>query len=268
MIRIRRGREPAALRPIRRVELTRTRIHHAAGTLDRNTLGNRYEIVRDNLCILQHYKCCYCERNNFEPSYNDVEHYRPKLSANRGAGFPTHGYWWLAWTWQNLMFACPNCNRSWKNDEFPLATGSIALIPEQRPNGTEIALLLDPCVENPVNHIKFTFHPGLPKNNWRPLPRSGSAKGDNTIRVLKLDRPSLLDLYDSHVNLFLLPILARLNVEIAANNLANVSAIWTNEVMTYLLPGRPFTAISYDAIDHYVPRSLRRRFVLPFSIPN
>ncbi len=267
MIRIRRGREPAKLRPIRRAALANARAHHAAGTLDKVTLGIAYQIVKDDLCAVQHFKCCYCERNNIEPSHNDVEHYRPKLSADRGAGFPNHGYWWLAWTWQNLMFACPNCNRTEKNDVFPLAAGSVALVHEQRPPGSELALLIDPCVENPIGHIKFQYHPALPKHKWRPLPKNGSARGDRTNWVLGLDRPSLLDLYDRRVRDYLEPIIMRLNVEIALNNQRQIDSIWANEALPWVVSNRPFTALSYDALDYYVPITVRHRFSISLSRP-
>ena len=55
------------------------------GTLNKDNIGTGSRSPGD-LCSAQHCKCCYCERNNFEASYNDVEHYRPKLRADRGPG--------------------------------------------------------------------------------------------------------------------------------------------------------------------------------------
>ena len=51
-------------------------------------------------------KCAYCE-TPVEQAV--VEHYRPK----RG------GYYWLAYSWDNLLLACPKCNE-FKGDRFPL----------------------------------------------------------------------------------------------------------------------------------------------------
>src|SRR5438094_4472024 len=137
MIRIHRGREPGELPPIRRDELTRVHPLAGAGSLDATNIGSRYDTVKDDLCRAQHCKCCYCERNNLEAAYLDVEHFRPKLRAHRGEGYPSHGYGWLAWAWKNLMFACQACNRSHKRDQFPLDTGSGVLVAEQQLPGAE-----------------------------------------------------------------------------------------------------------------------------------
>jgi hypothetical protein len=97
-------------------------------------------------------------------AFNDVEHYRPKTSADRLPGSTaTHGYWWLAYTWDNLLFACPSCNRSNKNDLFPLEHGSTPLHdPDDAPGG-ERPLLLHPRQDNGVEHIEFVFT-ALPDN--------------------------------------------------------------------------------------------------------
>ncbi|MFN0202492.1 MAG: hypothetical protein ACKVTZ_13285 [Bacteroidia bacterium] len=61
------------------------------------------------------YKCAYCEKkidmigeNEYETSFADVEHYRPKSS-----------YWWLAYCYDNYLYVCEICNRTYKNDDFP-----------------------------------------------------------------------------------------------------------------------------------------------------
>jgi len=63
-----------------------------------------------------HYKCAYCEKltdktdNQIkESSFADVEHYRPKSL-----------YWWLAYCYENYLYACEICNRTYKNDKFPI----------------------------------------------------------------------------------------------------------------------------------------------------
>ena len=49
MIRIRRGREPRKLKAIRDEELNRVRPLHAAGTLTRDDLSDRYKAVVEDL---------------------------------------------------------------------------------------------------------------------------------------------------------------------------------------------------------------------------
>lgn len=67
----------------------------------------KYTDVREALDKIYHGKCAYCE--TFDPSPH-VEHYRPK----RG------GYYWLAYSWDNLIISCSKCNIK-KGDQFPIA---------------------------------------------------------------------------------------------------------------------------------------------------
>jgi hypothetical protein len=216
--------------------------------------------------MAQYHKCCYCETVEREHQ-NDVEHYRPKLRAQRGSGFPGHGYWWLAWTWSNLLFACAPCNRNAKGDQFPLDGGSVALQPEEAPPGQELPLIIDPGRENPVGHIHFRFFTRDNRPGWFPVARGGSRRGVETIRALKLDRPDLLDLYNSHVNEYIMPIVRRLRMAIEASDREKTRNIWQDEVTRWIAPQRPFTALSYDAIDYFFPRSVRRAWRLPLAQP-
>lgn len=56
-------------------------------------------------------KCAYCEANTAVVAHGDVEHYRPKSI-----------YWWLAYTYDNYLYACQICNQSYKSDNFPIAS--------------------------------------------------------------------------------------------------------------------------------------------------
>ncbi|RPD44144.1 hypothetical protein DNI29_22370 [Hymenobacter sediminis] len=55
-------------------------------------------------------KCAYCEANTEIVAHGDVEHYRPKSV-----------YWWLAYTYDNYLYACQICNQVYKSDNFPIA---------------------------------------------------------------------------------------------------------------------------------------------------
>lgn len=55
-------------------------------------------------------KCAYCEANTSVVAHGDVEHFRPKSE-----------YWWLAYTYDNYLFACQICNQTYKSDNFPIA---------------------------------------------------------------------------------------------------------------------------------------------------
>lgn len=54
-------------------------------------------------------KCAYCEASVVEVAHGDVEHFRPK-----GA------YWWIAYCYDNYLFACQICNQTYKGDNFPI----------------------------------------------------------------------------------------------------------------------------------------------------
>jgi|JI10StandDraft_1071094.scaffolds.fasta_scaffold00371_22 uncharacterized protein (TIGR02646 family) len=53
-------------------------------------------------------KCAYCEANTEVVAHGDVEHYRPKSI-----------YWWLAYTYDNYLYACQICNQTYKSNNFP-----------------------------------------------------------------------------------------------------------------------------------------------------
>jgi hypothetical protein len=260
VIRVRRGPEPAALRTVRAVELPKLAKLAKEGRLRGEDITG-YRVVAPDLWRAHHFKCCYCELK-ITLTYNDVEHHRPKGSATRHPGSTaTHGYWWLAFTWINLLYACPPCNRSNKNDLFPLAVGSIALAPGGRPPGKEKPLLLDPARENGVEHIEFVFTvvrfraPGRPmkggwhvRKHWRP--RGRTEKGDHTIRICGLDTIDLVELYDDHVEKVVRP--AANDLKKAIKRRKDVREAF-DRAMRLLDPRMPFVGLSYDALRALVP---------------
>ena len=54
-------------------------------------------------------KCSYCEGPTEVVAHGDVEHFRPKKV-----------YWWLAYCYDNHLFACQICNQVHKSDRFPV----------------------------------------------------------------------------------------------------------------------------------------------------
>jgi len=61
--------------------------------------------VQDKLNELYHFKCVYCERDISDDDKH-IEHYRPKSR-----------YYWLAYSWDNLLLCCSRCNKA-KGDKF------------------------------------------------------------------------------------------------------------------------------------------------------
>lgn len=186
MIRIDRSVSPppATFTQPAAAEMARLRkIYRNKATLPKDTLkANAQAIwqasaVRTALLGMQHGKCVYCEWP-IPQDYNDVEHFRPKSR-----------YWWLALTWENLFYACPQCNRSAKNDAFDLEPGATRLRPHQPPTVSERHMLVHPTDEQPEAFIGFKFIPG--PDEWRPVGLDAGGRGAHTVELLDLDRPFL-----------------------------------------------------------------------------
>jgi len=85
----------------------------AAGTLEFNS--NVWKAAKPQLKLESGGKCAYCESPTDSVAHGDVEHYRPKSK-----------YWWLAYCYDNYLYACQICNQVYKGDEFPVyATGGM-----------------------------------------------------------------------------------------------------------------------------------------------
>ncbi|MFN0052993.1 MAG: hypothetical protein ACKV0T_12475 [Planctomycetales bacterium] len=87
-------------------------------------------------------KCAYCESPTDVVAHGDVEHFRPKSV-----------YWWLAYCFDNHLFACQICNQSYKGDNFPRPSGTLPM-PGPAVKGTTtdaaLALLVDSFAPDPV----------------------------------------------------------------------------------------------------------------------
>lgn len=147
-------------------------------------------------------KCGYCETRVTASSPGDVEHYRPKTELKEASDQGTRksppkrrdrtrkyhpplkpGYWWLAYEWDNWLFACTHCNSSWKVNQFPVATPRPALA--EGAEKTEQPLLLNPFVD-PRPEVRFSF---LRDGDIVGLDAHARA----TIEVCGLDRWDLVD---------------------------------------------------------------------------
>lgn len=271
MISINRGAAPAGLAAVRRKELARLR------GLGREPKGEEivgYRVVAEALWRVQFRKCCYCE-HKIRRCYNDVEHYRPKGRADRLPGCRMeHGYWWLAFDWDNLLFACPACNRSGKNDRFPLATGTSSLRAEDAPPGGEDPLLIDPCRINPVEHIQYALTSLVGSGGplgWWARPRAFSVLGATTIDVCNLNHSDLVELRNDHVDQVVAPRAQELLEAIAGGDDMRVD--YAFERATALLrPEQAFVAVAFDALKTLVPPEalkggLMKRWPDPHEVP-
>ncbi|MGI4863506.1 MAG: hypothetical protein ACRYFZ_06250 [Janthinobacterium lividum] len=145
-----------------------------------------YKAVKKQLRADQHLKCAYCETKFTHSSPGDVEHYRPKAGYQQVATEPLRGpgYYWLAYDWANLLFACEECNRVYKRNQFPLRVAADRALNHQADLHQEAPLVLNPATcPNPEAHLTFEQETAV----------GLTEEGEATWRVCGLNRPDLLD---------------------------------------------------------------------------
>ncbi len=156
---------------------------------------------------LFHGKCAYCESRYRHLQPPDIEHFRPKggvavLDPETGkVMLQRPGYHWLAASWENLLPSCIDCNRerthkfedddlgkAGKANKFPLGGRKQKRVPGCERQ--EKALLLNPCEDDPDEHLEFTeegiVRPAL-DSRQRP-----SRKGKASIETYGLARSALV----------------------------------------------------------------------------
>ncbi len=253
MIRIVRSPEPPALQNVRVRMLAAARSALNAGT---KIPFAAYDVVKQDLATMQHLKCCYCEKREEQAKYRDVDHHRPKAP-----------YWWLAWTWENLLFSCIDCNRDEKRDQYPLAAGATQLVAEQQAPGAEVPLLIDPSDPAfvPTKEIEFRREKINGKERW--VPYGLTARGQKTVEVCGLGRAALLDLYAWHVVDIVRPKLADVFRAVENKDQPAVFQAWGTAKRGLLNPARPFAALSHDAMKTLVRADLRDEYRLTLEMP-
>ena len=162
------------------------RLDYERGRRKFNFARNVYSdpTVRAVLVQAQNRKCCFCEGRFDEHAPGDVEHYRPKGAVRQDAASTAlkPGYFWLAYSWENLYWCCQICNRSNKRDFFPLKDPAKRARSNTDDLTAEEPLLLDPGgMANPCGHIGFR----------REIAVGLTEIGRCTIEFIGLNRPQL-----------------------------------------------------------------------------
>jgi uncharacterized protein (TIGR02646 family) len=155
-----------------------------------------HEEVSKALEELFHQKCAYCEVSLARTDW-DVDHFRPKGRIAERKDHP--GYYWLAYTWENLFPSCTWCNQhrkarptwsgepgiaSGKLDQFPLEKENDRALTPRSDLDAEERLVLDPCRDQPEQHFQYDLLGGIRTS-------AGSKKGNTSINVFKLGEPRL-----------------------------------------------------------------------------
>ena len=106
--------------------------------------------IKEKLKSIYQDKCAFCEQeireckdNNLEECSSTVEHYRPKSI-----------YYWLAYSWDNLLWCCHRCNQN-KSDNFKILKPQ-AELKESFNESMHCSAILYQDIEEP-----FMIHPEL-----------------------------------------------------------------------------------------------------------
>jgi hypothetical protein len=162
--------------------------------------GKSQSEVRDYLNKYYKNKCAYCEQY----CKAEIEHYRPKKAV---ADDLTHnGYYWLCYTWSNLVPSCRYCNtEGGKGNKFPIInTTKRVRTPEfvfskldvskcqasNAPLISEEPYLLHPEIDSyPENFLSFKISPS--KNGVEIFGIDVKKRGATTIDICNLNRNDL-----------------------------------------------------------------------------
>lgn len=137
--------------------------------------------VKALLLDIQHGKCCFCEQKRPCGREGDVEHFRPKtgFQIDNSNALVKPGYYWLAYDFYNLFYACKVCNQEYKKNFFPLVDETKRAYSHHDDFRLEECLIIHPEFDNPEDHIEFVAEIAKPKNN--------SLKGKVTIELVGLN---------------------------------------------------------------------------------
>jgi hypothetical protein len=152
--------------------------------------------VKKVLIKAQRDKCAFCESKVGHISFGDVEHYRPKGGVRQSEADPLEqpGYFWLAYVWENLFFACQLCNQSFKKNLFPLADATRRARSHLDDLAGEQPMLIHPAAEEPSMLIGFREEMAFPIND--------DPRARTTIEALGWNREELAEFRFDHLARF------------------------------------------------------------------
>ena len=142
--------------------------------------------VKEALDKIYHRKCAYCEKS-LKDADRHVEHYRPKVP-----------YYWLAFSWDNLLIACKKCNELKSNKFHEYIEGKQLIYNNETLETAQNQIkhydsLEKPLIINPEQETKtslqnhFTFN--LKTAEIIPLTK----RMETTIDICQLNRKELVE---------------------------------------------------------------------------
>jgi hypothetical protein len=190
MIRVTKpGQAPRILRERgqRTTEVNQQAFEDGERTFDFDSSLYGAKSVKNALIASQLGKCAFCESKVRHIAHGDVEHYRPKGGFRQSDGDPLEqpGYFWLAYGWENLFFACQLCNQSFKKNLFPLADPTRRARSHLDDLTAEEPILINPVDDEPTALIGFREEMAFAIND--------DPRARITIKVLGLNREELAE---------------------------------------------------------------------------
>lgn len=162
--------------------------------------GKSQSQVRDFLNKYYKEKCAYCEQT----CKAEIEHYRPKKGVTEDNNHD--GYYWLCYTWSNLVPSCRYCNtEGGKGNKFPIIktakrvtspTFKAGMLDKSKceahksPLIIEEPYLLHPEIDRyPETFLSFKISDD--KNGITIMGIDNSDRGTKTIEICNLNRKDL-----------------------------------------------------------------------------
>lgn len=195
--------------------------------------------VKTALLKMQHDKCCFCESKISHISYGDVEHYRPKGGYKQTEQDELHvpGYYWLPYTWENLLLSCTLCNQQFKKNLFPLLEAQKRALSHYDDIALEQPLLINPSVTDPRQYIGF--------RQEIPYAIEGNRYGKETIAAVGLDREALNEKRRSHLELIngLFAVIKLANKQLENTELQSEAEKAKQTIAKWILPTAEYSAM-------------------------
>lgn len=135
------------------------------------------------LHVAFHGKCGYCEIKIESQELGTVDRYRPNNGVRDNKEFYQDLYWWLTFEWDNLIYACKECNQ-YKGNYFPVR--GVRASNEKDDYKNEHRMLLNPYLDETDKHFNY-----LHSNDG--YIDALTDEGLQTIELLRLNRTNLLE---------------------------------------------------------------------------
>lgn len=218
--------------------------------------------IREKFNQAFNFKCAYCEiklgKTKLDKNQGEFNLFRPREvelqnSENKLITNYNYFYHWLSWEWSNFYLACHKCNVN-KRTRFPVnkqraKPGTYDPIELSK----EEPLLLDPCFDNPSDHLIFlkdgTVHA-----------RQSSLRGKKTIEILDLNREELVSARKEEANKLIYIVNSsekEFNKQVSEMNPSEIKIIM-DELMPLSKDYQSFSAMKRELISELLDPFLRQ----------